>query len=228
MATISAIVRMAFLSCCAAIACNAQPHPFKDTVYYLDETGPTLNRLKLCDSITTDLHFIAEHDSFSCITYVHGKKTGNNFYKKTVHDAEVVYLEDMDGDGRREINVCTARNMNGNQWIDVLAYNPATKKVECAGAINTMYELDKKRKSVNITYTGSWYMDNYEEVDEWKGSKLVPLKKLVTTLRFKDWKNDDRDLEVFEYNHNGWVLKQKEKYREDNKRQQYLWDHFFD
>lgn len=137
---------------------------------------------------------------------------------------------DLNGDNKNEIITSTSRNMNGNTWQEVYYYSDQAKAIKYAGSFSTDYEIKKDKKQIEETYEGSWYMDKSKTLYEWRQEKLVPIKQIILAHEQLDYENGKLTFEYYENSTNdieGLKLKFKEPYNNDNKKQQQLWDNFF-
>ncbi|MCC6413378.1 MAG: hypothetical protein IT270_17080 [Saprospiraceae bacterium] len=141
-----------------------------------------------------------------------------------------IEFEDLNGDDKNELVVSTFWNMNGNSWKEVFIYSDETNTIKYAGAFSTDFEVKRDRKQIEQTFEGSWYADNSKTLYEWRNEKLVPIKQIILA---HDQPVTENGKLTFEYYENptdeikGLKLKFKERYHEDNKKQQRLWDNFF-
>lgn len=163
--------------------------------------------------------------------YINGKRVQIGKDSITLHNVGSVMLEDLNGDGVKEVLVCTSPNMNGNQWILAYVYNKQIDRIQLAGNFCTNYTVNVKVKTIEVYYTGSWYMDVYKEIYKWYGCRLVPEKKVV--LSIIDQEKSPDSLFILYYKNptpgNGKLkLVSKEVYNEKNPAQLGMWDAFFD
>jgi hypothetical protein len=141
-----------------------------------------------------------------------------------------IEFDDLNGDNKNEIITSTSRNMNGNTWQEVYYYSDQAKTIKYAGSFSTDYEIKKDKKQIEETYEGSWYMDKSKTLYEWRKEKLVPIKQIILAHEQTDSENGKLIFEYYENSTNdieGLKLKFKEPYNNDNKKQQQLWDNFF-
>jgi hypothetical protein len=133
-----------------------------------------------------------------------------------------IKLEDLNNDPIPEILAESHPNMNGNQWISVISYNPATHSFVRSGNYTTDYTIDRQQKKIFVEYSGSWYMDHSRTCYQWRGLKLLPLKEariqltssmtgtenflylenpfftsgIDTLILQKEWLNDEKNPEI--------------------------------
>lgn len=163
--------------------------------------------------------YLLENDSWKIIG---SEKINIPFYR--------IQFEDLDGDGRNEIITSTFFNMNGNCWNEIYYFSDKAKTVKYAGSFSTTYVVQKDKKQIEETYEGSWYMDKSKTLYEWRQEMLVPVRQVILAHDQPVSENGKLTYEYYENSTNkidGLKLKYKEPYRENNKRQEHLWDNFF-
>lgn len=148
-------------------------------------------------------------------------------------DIEVfkVEFEDLNGDNKNEIIATSFYNMNGNRWMEVYSRSSKTDSIKYAGNFTTNYKVNKSDKTIEVTYGGSWYMDQEKTLYQWNQDKLIPVKKAVHGLKEKIMTCTDYFIEYYEnptLDKDTLILKMRESYDEKNEKQKKLWDNFFD
>ena len=93
-----------------------------------------------------------------------------------------IFLEDLDGDGLKEIITASCPNSNGNEWLRIIHYDKQKGTFYYAGWITSGYLVNKERKEIHVSYAGSWYMPVEETVYGWMNGKLIQKKQKVTSL----------------------------------------------
>jgi hypothetical protein len=96
----------------------------------------------------------------------------------TVDDGDRWETGDLNFDGKDEMLLSTYTNMNGNTWKEVFVYDSTNDRMVRAGQINDRIHLNSLKKTVEISYSGSYYMEYYVEEYAWVGLKLHSLRKL--------------------------------------------------
>lgn len=140
-----------------------------------------------------------------------------------------VEFEDLDGDGRNEIMLSTHPNMNGNKWMDIYYCSPENMSIHYAGSISTDYEVKKKIKTIEVTYGGSFYMNQIKTLYQWRNEMLIPQKSAVLVLNQEEAVEDvyNYTFEYYEnptYDQDSLQLIFERSYEKTEMR---LWDNFF-
>jgi hypothetical protein len=184
---------------------------------FIDETTIIATEINIKDTIIN--FYYLDKDTWKLIG---SEKTNITIYKTE--------FEDLNGDNKNEIITSTSRNMNGNTWQEVYYYSDKSKTIKYSGSFSSDYQIKKDKKQIEETYTGSWYMDNSKTLYEWQQEKLIPIKQIILKhtqpvsepgkLTFEYYENSTNAI-------NGLRLKYKEPYNDDDKKQQQLWDNFF-
>lgn len=202
-------------------------------VLWIDDTDTLLEKFCLDRSSNKFATYInVHHNDIAFYRYKNGRKIAIGRCKITLNGVVgELRLEDMNGDGVKEMMLCTSPNMNGNRWIQVFIYNKNKDSVELAGDICTNYTVNKSAKTVDVYYTGSWYMDVYKEIYKWYGYRLVPEKKVV--LSIVDQEKSPDSLFILYYcnptpGKGKLKLVSKDVYDEKKTEHLKLWDNFFD
>jgi len=132
---------------------------------------------------------------------------------------------DMDNDKYNEIIVRTPPNMNGNTCQDVFRYSAEKDSVELAGSFSTDFEIKKEKKTVEVTYEGSWWMTNSKTLYKWHNNKLIPEKSLELSIKDGTLECEDYILEYFEKSD---TLTSIFKVPYKGKKYKDIWDNFFE
>ncbi|MFN8285977.1 MAG: hypothetical protein U0V74_04445 [Chitinophagales bacterium] len=85
---------------------------------------------------------------------------------------------DLNFDGIDEVVLCEGPNMNGNTFNAVVSYLPLQHTFIYAGSLMGEIELNPKKRTVQETYTGSWYMGRSRTLYNWVNGELHTLKEL--------------------------------------------------
>lgn len=124
-------------------------------------------------------------------------KNGKWIFKQSFEiEGEGIETKDLNKDGVDEVSIFTGRNMNGNSWCDLLAYDPkGDSLVVAAESIINPLNYDEEWQSFiceddneysvskNIVIkvqVGSWYTPVFTKIYSWKNNKLV-LKAMFGT-----------------------------------------------
>jgi hypothetical protein len=62
--------------------------------------------------------------------------------------------------------------MNGNTFKQILVYDSVNDKMIWAGELSDNIALNKLKKTIDVNYEGSNYMEHYLEEYNWVGNKL--------------------------------------------------------
>lgn len=117
-------------------------------------------------------------------------KSGKWKYKQRIEiEGEGIETNDLNNDKMEEVSTFTGRNMNGNSWSDLFAYDKKGDSLVVAanGIINPLSDNDKwqsyscesskqyliKRNTVIKEQVGSWYTPVYTKIYHWKNNRLI-------------------------------------------------------
>ncbi len=201
-------------------------------VNYLDER----------DTLIENIWIDSLHENFSLFVDFKGKKV--QFFKNAqgkhiacgtyrVKDnwlMQCLKFEDLNGDGVYETMLGSTPNMNGNQWFNVFIYDSKGDSIVYAGDLSTDYTVDAEHETIRVFYEGSWYMDVYKTLYKWHGNKLIPEKRVVQILKIKDMAHDAMFIDYYinsSHTPNGLKRVSRETWSDKNKKQNALWDDFF-
>jgi hypothetical protein len=98
---------------------------------------------------------------------------------KTTRAGDRFETADLNFDGVEEIILSSGPNMNGNEWKQIYVYDTIHKKMAFVGQLYGNIELNKRNKTIQQTYNGSWYMAFFESEYNWVGNRLHIMKTLV-------------------------------------------------
>ena len=140
-----------------------------------------------------------------------------------------IEFEDMNGNGLNEIIVFSPSNMNGNSCQDVYSYSEVIDSIHYVGSFPTDFEIDKKNKTVRVSYEGSWYAPFIKTLYKWQNEKLIRVKEIELALVNSDIRNDERIFRYYENpntNQDSLILKIEAPYKKEKYKK--LWDNFFE
>lgn len=194
----------------------------------------TMWRNMLVGKLIDDKHIVAIEVNFrdTAIRFYELKKSKWSLIgqAKTNINVYLIMLEDLNGDGVKEIVTSTSYNMNGNMWMEAYIYSNKSNGIRYSGAFSTGYEIDTSRKQIQETYTGSWYMNESKTLYEWRDEKLVPIKQIVFNKEHINMQGGNVLFEYYENSSND-IDALKLKYSEpfiNQHRQDSIWDNFFE
>jgi hypothetical protein len=104
---------------------------------------------------------------------------------------------DLNFDGVDEVIVSTGRNMNGNTFKKVYAYNSSKDKMVLSGELCDELILGKLNGEIYEDYEGSWYMTARRTIYKWNGLYLYEDRSISCGLR--DASGDSTDRLVIKY-----------------------------
>lgn len=122
-------------------------------------------------------------------------------------EGDGIETNDLNRDRIDEISTFTGRNMNGNSWSDLFAYDQKGDSLVVAanGIINALQDYKEwqsyvcegkkeytiRKNTLIREHGGSWYMPNYTEIYHWENNKLVLKARFGTELVHKTMTNKD-------------------------------------
>lgn len=158
---------------------------YSQSDYWIENEDSTLTDLWIDSVHSFNVHVNNKTRVISFAALRNQKMTTIGKFKTTIPNIDAVRLEDLNGDGIDEIIAATGRNMNGNQWLDVFMFVPEKNTFAYSGPLNTDYKVDSVNHTINVTYTGSWYMTIYKKQYIWRDTKLLPEKMLSISLKYE-------------------------------------------
>lgn len=199
---------------------------------YLDDRDTLIENIWI-DSLHENFALFADfkHKKACFLKNVHGKNIPSGTFD--IQDTwlmSCLRFEDLNADGIYEIMLGSGRNMNGNQWFNVFKYDSTGDSIVFAGKLNTDYTIDTVNKAIKVEYEGSWYMDVYKALYKWRGNKLILEKQVVQILKVKDMEHDAMWIDYYTnptHTSNGLKRIIHETWNAKNKKQQDLWEDFF-
>jgi hypothetical protein len=125
--------------------------------------------------------------------------------------------------------------MNGNCWRCIYSYFKDRDIIKFAGDFCCDYKVDLKKKTIQESHEGSWYMDLYKTLYVWHQDTLVPLRHIRLSLINKE---DAHMGDVGKYKISYYENPQlgyrsqylkvfEENYIEKSKKHIKYWDNFF-